>query len=217
MISWLVLLSRFPVGSSASRMAGCPTRAREWRPAGAVHRKAGWADGAQTVAEAYPFERFAGNALAFCHAQCRGKPAAASRFSAADARDSRLKLWKTKPISRLRAFANCASFMSPTWVPLSRYSPRVARSRQPMIFIIVDLPEPEAPTMAMYSLRMMSTIHTIQCVEHLVTHLVGPVDILKLDDRRFPAQPESFFPSSLSLLSVESSVSCSTTSSPSLR
>ncbi|CUQ41756.1 Uncharacterised protein [Flavonifractor plautii] len=33
-------------------------------------------------------------------------------------------------------------------VPSRRYSPRVGTSRQPRMFIIVDLPEPEVPMMA---------------------------------------------------------------------
>ena len=41
--------------------------------------------------------------------------------------------------------------MVATSVPSSKYRPLVGRSRQPMMFIRVDLPEPDWPIMAQYS------------------------------------------------------------------
>jgi hypothetical protein len=40
--------------------------------------------------------------------------------------------------------------------PSSSYDPLVGRSRQPTMFISVDLPEPDVPMMATYSLAEMS-------------------------------------------------------------
>ena len=49
--------------------------------------------------------------------------------------------------------ASSLSLREVTSVPLSTYSPRVGTSRQPSTFIMVDLPEPDAPTMATNSPR----------------------------------------------------------------
>ena len=42
-------------------------------------------------------------------------------------------------------------------MPLSQYSPAFGVSRQPMRFISVDLPDPDGPMIATYSLRRMAT------------------------------------------------------------
>ncbi len=68
------------------------------------------------------------------------------------ARASRLKVWKTNPISLLRMRASSSSSSSLTSWPLSQYLPLDGVSRQPMRFISVDLPEPDGPMMATYSL-----------------------------------------------------------------
>jgi hypothetical protein len=60
-------------------------------------------------------------------------------------RGSRLKVWKTKPISRLRMSASSSSVMLETSLPVKWYLPLVGVSRQPSMFIMVDLPEPEGP------------------------------------------------------------------------
>src|SRR6267143_705004 len=80
-----------------------------------------------------------------------------STFSSAVARGKSWKLWKTKPISRLRTSASSSSERSLTSRPESRYRPEVGTSRQPTMFIRVDFPEPDCPTMATNSLRSMRT------------------------------------------------------------
>ena len=63
-------------------------------------------------------------------------------------REIRLKLWKTKPILRLRTSDSWRSLRRRTSIPSSRYRPEEPTSRHPMMFIRVDLPEPDAPMMA---------------------------------------------------------------------
>ena len=72
-------------------------------------------------------------------------------LSRAEARGSRLKLWKTKPISLLRTSASWLSLMRLTSCPLRMYWPLLGVSRQPTMFISVDLPEPDGPMNATYS------------------------------------------------------------------
>ncbi len=78
-----------------------------------------------------------------------------STLRSASERGSRLKVWKTKPISRLRMSASSSSTIAATSLPLNSYRPDVGVSRQPSMFISVDLPEPDGPMMARYSLRWM--------------------------------------------------------------
>src|SRR5256885_3937175 len=80
-----------------------------------------------------------------------------STFSSAVARGRSWKLWKTKPISRFRTSASSSSERSLTSRPESRYRPEVGTSRQPTMFINVDFPEPDCPTMATNSFRSMRT------------------------------------------------------------
>src|SRR5260221_7584067 len=51
--------------------------------------------------------------------------------------------------------ASSLSFIWLTCLPFSRYEPLLGVSRQPIRFINVDLPEPDGPMMATYSLRSM--------------------------------------------------------------
>ncbi len=67
-------------------------------------------------------------------------------------RASRLNVWNTKPIFLLRTAASSSSFIDSTGVPSRMYFPALGRSRQPMMFISVDFPEPDGPMMATYSL-----------------------------------------------------------------
>src|SRR6476646_4799811 len=46
--------------------------------------------------------------------------------------------------------------MDETRAPLSQYSPSFGVSRQPMTFIRVDLPDPDGPMIATYSLRAIA-------------------------------------------------------------
>ena len=48
--------------------------------------------------------------------------------------------------------ASSSSFISETTLPRSTYRPRLGVSRQPMRFMRVDLPEPDGPITATYSL-----------------------------------------------------------------
>ena len=68
-----------------------------------------------------------------------------------------MKVWNTNPISRFRTRASASSGIRETSCPLSQYSPPVGVSRQPIRFISVDLPEPEGPMIATYSLRRISS------------------------------------------------------------
>ena len=79
-----------------------------------------------------------------------------STLLSAVARGNRLKVWNTKPISLFRIRASSLSPSSETRCPLSQYSPAVGLSRQPIRFISVDLPEPEAPMTATNSFFRMS-------------------------------------------------------------
>jgi hypothetical protein len=94
-------------------------------------------------------------ATAFSHlCYAVGSPATMTNYVLlAVARASRLKVWKTKPISSLRMRASSLSFIWLTCFSLSRYDPLLGVSRQPMRFISVDLPEPEGPMIATYSPR----------------------------------------------------------------
>ncbi len=100
-------------------------------------------------------------------------------------RASRLKLWKTKPSVRLRVSASASASSRDTSVavePVAR--PSVGRSRQPRMFISVDLPEPEAPMMATNSPSLDVEGHAAQRVHVDVAHPVGLGDVGDLDERR---------------------------------
>ena len=60
----------------------------------------------------------------------------------------RLYPWKMKLIFRLRMSASSRSVRWAMGMSSRVYSPRVGTSRQPRMFIMVDLPDPEEPTMA---------------------------------------------------------------------
>ena len=75
------------------------------------------------------------------------KSIGSSTFSQAVAYGRRLKFWKTKPSFLLRAAASWSNVSPATLSPSSRYSPAVGVSRQPMMFIRVDFPDPDGPMM----------------------------------------------------------------------
>ena len=54
-------------------------------------------------------------------------------------------------------FSLTSSGIRDTSCPLSQYSPPVGVSRQPIRFMSVDLPDPDGPMIATYSLRRIST------------------------------------------------------------
>ena len=148
------LESRLPVGSSASKMDGCCARARAIAtrcccpPESSVGR---WCVRSPSpTSSSISRARFARSPRGRRFSPrwyCRGSITCLR----ASTRESRLKLWKTKPISRLRTAASWVSFMPLTSTPFSQYSPEVGESRQPMMCISVDLPEPEGPVMATHS------------------------------------------------------------------
>src|SRR5258706_653625 len=72
-------------------------------------------------------------------------------LSKAEALERRLKDWKTKPISLFLTNANSSSERPFTTCELRIYSPLVGVSNSPIIFIIVDLPLPEGPVIAIKS------------------------------------------------------------------
>src|SRR4051812_36590827 len=74
-----------------------------------------------------------------------------STLASAVVRGIRLNDWKMKPILRPRTSACWSSVRVATSVPSSRYSPRLGTSRQPRMFIRVDLPDPDEPITATYS------------------------------------------------------------------
>src|SRR5206468_2273801 len=78
-----------------------------------------------------------------------------STLCSAVARGSRLKVWNTNPISLLRMRASASSSSSDTCWLLSQYSPEVGVSRQPIRFMSVDLPDPDGPITATYSLYLI--------------------------------------------------------------
>lgn len=61
---------------------------------------------------------------------------------------SKLKDWKTNPISSLRKEANSLSSNLETSLPLKINFPPEALSSKPKICIKVDFPDPEGPIMA---------------------------------------------------------------------
>jgi hypothetical protein len=65
-----------------------------------------------------------------------------------DAFGRRLKVWKTNPILRLRTVASLKEDISETSSPSSTKRPVVGVSRQPMMCMSVDLPEPDGPMTA---------------------------------------------------------------------
>ena len=113
----------------------------------------------------------------------RSKRAEATTFSAALVRARRLKLWNTKPMRRLRIRASDGSSSPATSIPSSRYVPDVGRSRQPMMFIRVDLPDPDAPMIATNSPRSIVRLTAAQRVDLLIAELVDLGDVADFDCR----------------------------------
>ena len=54
-----------------------------------------------------------------------------------------------------------------------------------MMFISVDLPEPDAPMIATNSPSSMVRVDAAERVHLVVAHDVGPGDVLQPDERRF--------------------------------
>ena len=91
----------------------------------------------------------------------RGQPRRCSgraTFSAAVSVGSRLKNWKIKPILSRRTRVRSSSLRDGSGWPSIETCPEEGRSRQPMMFSSVDLPDPEGPTMDTISPRAMSSV-----------------------------------------------------------
>ena len=146
-------LSRLPVGSSARMSAGSVTRARAmatrccWPPDSSV---GSWSSRSpspsRSSAALRPLERARGGrrpGRAAASPRCRGRSSAAagcttgrrSRSTGCGPRRGRRRRGPRRPSRR------------------GRSGPAVGRSRQPTMFISVDLPDPDGPTMARNSPR----------------------------------------------------------------
>src|SRR5581483_5403499 len=79
------------------------------------------------------------------------KYCASMTFSTAVRYGIRWNCWNTNPIFSARTRFRSAADICATFSPSSRISPEEGRSRQPIKFTSVDLPEPEGPIMASHS------------------------------------------------------------------
>ena len=153
MIEAPVALSRFPVGSSASTIAGRPTRARaiatRWRsPSGELGRSR--TSRGRTARPARAPRR------ARRYRSPTGTPAysnPSATFSRTVACSARKNCWKTNPISRARSSDTSRSPSRAASTPLIRTTPLLGCSRVPMTCSSVDFPDPEGPTIATSSPR----------------------------------------------------------------
>ena len=157
MISTLVCVSRLPVGSSASSTEGRLTRAR------AIATRCCWPPeswlGMLVLAAARPDGGQRRRRRARC-CSCERHVAVEQRqldVLERVVRGSRLKLWKTKPSGGCGSRrARRADRRRHVDAGEAGSVPRVGRSRQPRMFMKVDLPEPEAPMTATNSPAAMS-------------------------------------------------------------
>ena len=161
----LVAESRFPVGSSASTRAGSFTRARAIAtrcicpPESSFDLWSKYSAGSPTDASASHARRSRSRGATSVY------KSGSITFLMTVERGSRLNDWNTKPIrvARTRASSSSSSFATST--PSSRYVPDVGVSRQPSIFMSVDLPEPDGPMMHRNSpLRTASDTPRSACV-----------------------------------------------------
>ena len=77
----------------------------------------------------------------------------------------------------MRASSSSSSSLTSCW--LSQYWPLDGESRQPIRFISVDLPDPDGPMMATYSLRCNAQVDAAQRMHLLLgTHVVGLPQVL---------------------------------------
>src|SRR5216684_1996403 len=81
-----------------------------------------------------------------------------STLSSAVVRERRLKPWNTKPIFLLRTAASASLDIRATSAPSRKYCPDVGRSRQPVMCMNVDLPDPDGPVTARNSPRATSRL-----------------------------------------------------------
>src|ERR1700694_4766361 len=85
-------------------------------------------------------------------------------FSYTVSSGTRLNIWNTKPIERLRIRESLVSLRVLVSSPRNRRRPDVGWSRQPMRLRSVDLPEPDGPTTATNSPRWMARFTSCSAV-----------------------------------------------------
>ncbi len=182
MMSALVLVSRFPVGSSARRTAGSLMSARAmatrccWPPESSF--------GLWSVRSPKP----------------TSSSAATARARALACADARVKERKRDVLNRIRtgeqveALEHEAEFAQADLrervvveirnvLAVEHVRPVVARSRQPMMFISVDLPEPDGPMIATYSPCRTSRSMPCSTGTSSAAVLVGFRDVAQRDRR----------------------------------
>src|SRR5439155_10113782 len=149
--------SRFPVGSSAMRMAGSPTKARAMATR--------WRSPPDSSSGRWPMRWSSPSRSSSRKARARrsgrGTPPrylrGSATFSSTVSRGIRLNVWNTNPTFRLRTCASRLPASPLTSSPSRRYVPAVAVSRQPRMCIRVLFPEPDGPVIAMNSPAATST------------------------------------------------------------
>ena len=147
------LLSRFPVGSSASSRAGRVTSARAtatrccWPPESWSGRRS--SRPARPTSANSPRPRSSWSAVGLPVATISG----ISTFSSAVKAWMRWWNWNTKPIELRRSAVRPSSSMCRVGLPSRKSSPSLGRSSRPTRLSRVLLPEPEAPTSAAKSWR----------------------------------------------------------------
>ena len=93
-------------------------------------------------------------------------------------RGSRLKPWKTKPSFWLRIVGELVLAEAVDAHAVELVAPAVGVSRQPRMFISVDLPEPDVPMIATISPRSMRQIDAAQRVHFVRAADVGLRELL---------------------------------------
>ncbi len=143
--------SRFPVGSSATRIGGSFARAR------AIATRCCWppevADGSLSAWSA--ISTCSRSAIARASrsfgVQSPAKSIGSITFSTTVRVGSSWKNWKITPTARPRQTAVCPSVRWFRCAPATQTSPAVARSIPVIMFMRVDFPQPDLPTTAMNS------------------------------------------------------------------
>ncbi len=139
--------SRFPVGSSASRIGGLLISARAMHtrccspPESSLGR----------CASRSPSPTFSSAARASASSVMEWKYCASITFSSAVRYGIRWNCWKIKPILSARKRSSSFADIAATSTPSIFSVPQVGRSRQPSRFTSVLLPEPEGPVIATHS------------------------------------------------------------------
>ena len=105
----------------------------------------------------------------------RAKSSGSIAFSSAVSVGSSWKNWKTMPTWRPRQIASCSSLIASIRWPSTVTVPAVGRSMPVIMFMIVDLPLPDGPTIATIS---PLCDRQVDAAQRRVLELAGPVDLL---------------------------------------